>query len=778
MGTSANTTHNGFISCSFRVMLAFFLFVLCVGCASKEEKESKHLERARKYVEKSEFKKAVIEFRNVVQLNPENDAVHYELGETYLKLQQGREAYQSFSRAVSLNPENMKAQLKMGQILLLGKKTEEAKKRAELVLENSPDSIEALAVLSGVQVYENDLDSAVKTLEKALSINPSHFETHLSLARLFFLNGDLERAEKKYLKALSLDPKSRIPYIELSRLYGSKGQWDKAEAELKKMIRSSGSEYQNLSILARFYESREEWELAEKTYLQAADFSTMEDTGPLVNLGAYYARRKSYDQALEALRRASEIKQDDLNILVSIAQLQFEFKKLKEAEDTIDKVLEKDNGHLSANFLKGRLYLLKKDFSNALSRFDLIVKESPRNAMAHYFKALSLVGKGESRLAEQDLLKAVELNPRLLDAKLLLAEFYLRQRNQDLAREQIESSLKLAPKNTRALMLQGNQKLLEGDIRGAGIVFKEITKLDPDFAPAYVRLGLVYNLTKRPEAGLENLQKALELDPQQTDALTLIVGTYVREQKYDKAFQICKKQKEKAGGKTSHLALIQYLEGTISLARRDPKKAQHHFEMAIKTDPNIIAAYVALGKIHIMEKNIDQAISQYEAILKKNPEYLAAYMALGTIYDQQNDNEKAEAYYRKALEIKSDFAPAANNLAWNLAEKGGNIDEALGFAQTAKEQIPDNAAVMDTLGWIYYLKGSYLNAIAEFQDSLSQNPDNPVINLHLGLAYYKNKQPHKAKEFLDKALNMNQNVKGAEEARSILKEIETSASAG
>jgi tetratricopeptide (TPR) repeat protein len=131
--------------------------------------------------------------------------------------------------------------------------------------------------------------------------------------------------------------------------------------------------------------------------------------------------------------------------------------------------------------------------------------------------------------------------------------------------------------------------------------------------------------------------------------------------------------------------------------------------------------------------------------------------------------------------IKTDpniIAPAANNLAWNLAEKGGNIDEALGFAQVAKEQMPDNGAVMDTLGWIYYLKGSCLNAIAEFQDSLTQNPDNPVINLHLGLAYYKNKQPHKAKEFLDKALNISQNFKGAEEARNILKEIETSASAG
>jgi Tfp pilus assembly protein PilF len=120
-------------------MLVAILFVQCIGCASKEEKEARHLERARQYVEKTEFKKAVIEFRNVVQLDPENDAAHYELGETYLKLQQGREAFQSFSRAVSVNPENMKAQLKMGQILLLGKRTEEAKKKAELVLEKSKD---------------------------------------------------------------------------------------------------------------------------------------------------------------------------------------------------------------------------------------------------------------------------------------------------------------------------------------------------------------------------------------------------------------------------------------------------------------------------------------------------------------------------------------------------------------------------------------------------------------------------------------------------------------
>ncbi|MBW2142766.1 MAG: tetratricopeptide repeat protein, partial [Deltaproteobacteria bacterium] len=147
---------------------------------------------------------------------------------------------------------------------------------------------------------------------------------------------------------------------------------------------------------------------------------------------------------------------------------------------------------------------------------------------------------------------------------------------------------------------------------------------------------------------------------------------------------------------------------------------------------------------------------------------------LGTIYDQQGDGKKAEDNYRKALAIKSDFAPAANNLAWNLLERGGNIDEALGFAQIAKEQMPKNPSVMDTLGWVYYRKSSYLNAIAEFQDSLALKPENPIINYHLGMAYFKNNQHDAARESLKKALKIDPDFKGSEEARRVLEEINAS----
>jgi tetratricopeptide (TPR) repeat protein len=273
---------------------------------------------------------------------------------------------------------------------------------------------------------------------------------------------------------------------------------------------------------------------------------------------------------------------------------------------------------------------------------------------------------------------------------------------------------------------------------------------------------------------MKSFRKALEINPQQTDALALLVGIFVRDKKYDEAIEICEQEKEKADGDPKHLAVIEYLQGNVSLAKKDTGKARLHFEKAIEIEPNTLAPYVALARIYVREEKLSEAVAQYEAILNKNPNYLAGYMALGTIYGQQGDGEKEEAYYRKALEVKSDFAPAANNLAWNLATRGGNIDEALKFAQIAKEGMPKSAAVMDTLGWIYYMKGSYLNAIAEFQDSLAREPDNPIINYHTGLAYYKNNQPAEAREFLEEALKLDQDFEGAEEARDILKEIRVS----
>jgi hypothetical protein len=79
----------------------------------------------------------------------------------------------------------------------------------------------------------------------------------------------------------------------------------------------------------------------------------------------------------------------------------------------------------------------------------------------------------------------------------------------------------------------------------------------------------------------------------------------------------------------------------------------------------------------------------YEEIIAKKPDYLAGYMAIGTIYDQQ-EKIKGGRVLPKGTCNQEGFWGCCNNLAWKLAEKGENIDEALEYARIAKEQMPDN----------------------------------------------------------------------------------------
>jgi tetratricopeptide (TPR) repeat protein len=75
---------------------------------------------------------------------------------------------------------------------------------------------------------------------------------------------------------------------------------------------------------------------------------------------------------------------------------------------------------------------------------------------------------------------------------------------------------------------------------------------------------------------------------------------------------------------------------------------------------------------------------------------------------------------------------------------------------------------MDTLGWVYYKKGLYDLAIGEFSDSLAKIPENAAVIYHLGMAYYKKGEKEKAKEQLEKALSLQPDFPGSDEARQVL----------
>ena len=190
------------------------------------------------------------------------------------------------------------------------------------------------------------------------------------------------------------------------------------------------------------------------------------------------------------------------------------------------------------------------------------------------------------------------------------------------------------------------------------------------------------------------------------------------------------------------------------------------------TDPDFLKSYESLARLYLSRKDPDKAVSQYKTILKKNPDLASPHMMLGTIYEMKEKYDTAAGHYRKALENNPDFAPAANNLAYYLADRTENYDEALQYARKAKALLPEDPGVMDTLGLAFYKKELYGNAAGQFLDSLKEMPEHPTVNYHLGLTYHKQGKVQQAKKFLSKALELSDSFDGADKARKILDQLE------
>ena len=86
------------------------------GCADDADRVAKFMENGDAYVAEGKHEEAVIEFKNVLQIEPENPAAHEALSLAYLETNKPREAYWEMSETVRLAPDNVEARLRYGTI--------------------------------------------------------------------------------------------------------------------------------------------------------------------------------------------------------------------------------------------------------------------------------------------------------------------------------------------------------------------------------------------------------------------------------------------------------------------------------------------------------------------------------------------------------------------------------------------------------------------------------------------------------------------------------------
>ena len=212
------------------------------------------------------------------------------------------------------------------------------------------------------------------------------------------------------------------------------------------------------------------------------------------------------------------------------------------------------------------------------------------------------------------------------------------------------------------------------------------------------------------------------------------------------------------------------LRGKIYFAQRDFTHAEPDLLKAIELDPKLEPAYLLLGQLYVASNRQQEAIAKLSAFVEKNKtvQTVPAMMQLAMIQEQLKNFTAARDAYENLLSVAPNFPLALNNLAAIYSEYLGQLDKAYDLAQKAKEAVPNDPNIADTLGWILFKKGDYGNALRLLQESAGKLPDQPEIQFHVGMAHYMIGEEEPARLALQKAADASADFPAKDEARQRL----------
>jgi tetratricopeptide (TPR) repeat protein len=165
--------------------------------------------------------------------------------------------------------------------------------------------------------------------------------------------------------------------------------------------------------------------------------------------------------------------------------------------------------------------------------------------------------------------------------------------------------------------------------------------------------------------------------------------------------------------------------------------------------------YLRIGETYRRKGDLNagiDALQKARQVLPENPDILST---LALALDGAGRKQEARQIYEETLKVDPRNGVALNNLAFLLAEGGGDLNQALTYAQRAKQILPNLYEVSDTLGWIYLKKNLSDDAIEIFRDLVQKQPNHSTYRYHLGMALSQKGDKLKAVEELQQALKEN-----------------------
>jgi tetratricopeptide (TPR) repeat protein len=332
----------------------------------------------------------------------------------------------------------------------------------------------------------------------------------------------------------------------------------------------------------------------------------------------------------------------------------------------------------------------------------------------------------------------LKADPKNVPAQVLRASALTQSGKGAEALPLLQAALAGQPDNVEALFELGRAEFFANRHAEAMVAFEKVWKLDSASLRGLAAMVEVELARRAPGAARRLIEVELDKAPARNDILMLLGSTASRTGAHDMAIATYEKVLSRIGAQSNGAAEV----------------------------------FLRLGDAYRIKDDMPKAVEALQKARALAPQREPVLVALAQTLDQAGRRAEARDTYEGILKLNSDNAPVANNLAFLLADTGGDLQRALTLAQQAREKLPGSLDVADTIGWIYFKAGMTAAAVQAFEALVRKNPDSGSFRFHLGMALLQQGAKARAKNEFREALQRRPSRAEVDQMLPILQKLE------
>lgn len=457
---------------------------------------------------------------------------------------------------------------------------------------------------------------------------------------------------------------------------------------------------------------------------------------------------RQQDLALEAAKLWHETDPDSTRALQTVTALVVATGKVDDAEPYLAKLLAAKGTNTASGFMQlNRLLARSSDKAASLRVVRRLAEPYPKLPEARFAVSQAALAAGDEQAALEEIRRAAELRPDWEIAALFEAQI-LQAKSPTQAAERLERYLAQYPDQRDVRMNYARLLVLDKRFPEARQQFERLLADNPGNTDVIYAVGLLAFQLKDYPVAERNMERLLELDYRDVNNVRYTLGQIAEEQKdWAKAIRW---YETVGAGQQSMAAQLRVANVMAKQGKLDEARAYLR-GIVVKDEQQKVQILVAEAQILREANRLDEAFSILGQALEQNPD------EPDLLYDHALTAEKLERFdvletnLRKLIAVRPDYAHAYNALGYSFADRNTRLEEARTLIERALELSPNDAFIVDSMGWVLYRQGDAGGAVTQLRRAWSLRPD-AEIGAHLGEVLWSTGQREEANRIWDEAL--------------------------